>query len=165
MAGQYRSGLPIGQSERGTTSQTSPDCSGRAGRAMRTKVRETLGILKQAIKDRRAPSNEDQIFSINRGSGSGSSLKMVPIADENSEEIENKLASNDGKIGKFFAEKERRPLKNLIEELYLSSLSRLPSSDELTASTKYLDGETDKRQAIEDLLWTLLNSKEFMFNH
>jgi hypothetical protein len=94
----------------------------------------------------------------------GATLAQVLLLS-NSEEIENKLSSNEGKIGKFFAEKERRPLKDLVEELYLSSLSRLPSSDELTASTKYLDGETDKRQAIEDLLWTLLNSKEFMFNH
>ena len=94
----------------------------------------------------------------------GATLAQVLLLS-NSEEIENKLASNDGKIGKFFAEKERRPLKDLVEELYLSSLSRLPSSDELTASTKYLDGESDKRQAVEDLLWTLLNSKEFMFNH
>ena len=94
----------------------------------------------------------------------GATLAQVLLLS-NSEEIENKLASGDGKIGKFFAEKERRPLKDLIEELYLSALSRLPSSDELTASTKYLDEESDKRQAIEDLLWTLLNSKEFMFNH
>ena len=94
----------------------------------------------------------------------GATLAQVLLLS-NSEEIENKLASNEGKIGKFFAEKERRPLKDLVEELYLSSLSRLPSSDELTAATKYLDEETEKRQAIEDLLWTLLNSKEFMFNH
>ena len=94
----------------------------------------------------------------------GATLAQVLLLS-NSEEIENKLASGDGKIGKFFAEKERRPLKDLVEELYLSTLSRLPSSDELTASMKYLDGESDKRPAAEDLLWTLLNSKEFMFNH
>ena len=94
----------------------------------------------------------------------GATLAQVLLLS-NSDEIENKLASGDGKIGKFFAEKERRPLKDLIEELYLSSLSRLPSSDELTTATKYLDDESDKRQAAEDLLWTLLNSKEFMFNH
>ena len=94
----------------------------------------------------------------------GATLAQVLLLS-NSEEIENKLASGDGKIGKFFAEKERRPLKDLVEELYLSTLSRLPSSDELTASMKYLDGESDKRPAVEDLLWTLLNSKEFMFNH
>ncbi|TXT38819.1 MAG: hypothetical protein FD138_242 [Planctomycetota bacterium] len=94
----------------------------------------------------------------------GATLAQVLLLS-NSDEIENKLASGDGKIGKFFAEKERRPLNDLIEELYLGSLSRLPSSDELTTATKYLDEESDKRQAAEDLLWTLLNSKEFMFNH
>ncbi len=94
----------------------------------------------------------------------GATLAQVLLLS-NSDEIENKLASGDGKIGQFFAEKERRPLKDLIEELYLGSLSRLPSSDELNTATKYLDGESDKRPAAEDLLWTLLNSKEFMFNH
>ena len=94
----------------------------------------------------------------------GATLAQVLLLS-NSDEVENKLASGDGKIGKFFAEKERRPLEDLIEELYLGSLSRLPSSDELNTATKYLDGESDKRQAAEDLLWTLLNSKEFMFNH
>ncbi len=96
----------------------------------------------------------------------GATLAQVLLLS-NSDEIENKLASGEGKVGKFFAvlEKDRRPLKELIEELYLGSLSRLPSSDELNTATKYLDGESDKRQAVEDLLWTLLNSKEFMFNH
>ncbi|MFM9965761.1 MAG: DUF1549 domain-containing protein [Planctomycetaceae bacterium] len=94
----------------------------------------------------------------------GATLAQVLLLS-NSEEIENKLASGDGKIGKFFAEKERRPLPELLDELYLGSLSRLPSSDERLTATKYLDEESDKRQAAEDLLWTLLNSKEFMFNH
>ncbi|MBM3971062.1 MAG: DUF1553 domain-containing protein [Planctomycetes bacterium] len=96
----------------------------------------------------------------------GATLAQVLLLS-NSDEIENKLSSGEGKIGKFFAipEKDRRPLNNLIEELYLGSLSRLPSSDELTTATKYLEGESDKRQAVEDLLWALLNSKEFMFNH
>ncbi len=96
----------------------------------------------------------------------GATLAQVLLLS-NSDEVENKLSSGDGKIDKFFAvaEKERRPLKDLIEELYLGSLSRLPSSDELNTATKYLHGESDKRPAAEDLLWTLLNSKEFMFNH
>lgn len=96
----------------------------------------------------------------------GATLAQVLLLS-NSDEIENKLASGEGKIGKFFAvpEKDRHPLKDLIEELYLGSLSHLPTSDELNTATKYLDGESDKRPAAEDLLWTLLNSKEFMFNH
>ncbi len=83
----------------------------------------------------------------------------------NSDEIENKLASGEGKIAKLFAEKDQKPLKQIVEELYLGAVSRLPSSDELNTSLAYLEQQTDQRQAAEDLLWTLLNSKEFMFNH
>ncbi len=83
----------------------------------------------------------------------------------NSDEIENKLASGEGKIAKLFAEKEKKPLKQVVEELYLGAVSRLPSSDELNTSLTYLEQQPDQRQAAEDLLWTLLNSKEFMFNH
>ena len=71
----------------------------------------------------------------------------------------------EGKIAKLFAEKEKKPLKQVVEELYLGAVSRLPSSDELNTSLTYLEQQPDQRQAAEDLLWTLLNSKEFMFNH
>ncbi|HLQ47040.1 MAG TPA: DUF1553 domain-containing protein, partial [Planctomycetaceae bacterium] len=87
----------------------------------------------------------------------------------NSDEIENKLSSGEGKIAKLFdpklAEKDRKPLKDIVEELYLGAVTRLPSSDELKTALAYLEQQQDKRQAAEDLLWTLLNSKEFMFNH
>jgi hypothetical protein len=52
----------------------------------------------------------------------------------------------------------------VIDELYLSTLSRLPSDAErdlmLSAFT-----DLDRRAASEDVLWTLMNSKEFLFNH
>ena len=76
-----------------------------------------------------------------------------------------KLASGDGKIAKLFAEKDKTPLNTVVEELYLGAVSRLPTSDELNTALSYLDKEQDKQQAAEDLLWSLLNSKEFMFNH
>jgi hypothetical protein len=94
----------------------------------------------------------------------GATLAQVLLL-ANSDEVENKLASNEGRIGQLFAGREPPPSKQLIEELYLASLSRLPTSEELNTATKYLDETSDKRQAAEDLLWTLLNSKEFMFNH
>lgn len=52
----------------------------------------------------------------------------------------------------------------VIDELYLSTLSRLPNDAErdlmLSAFT-----DLDRRAASEDVLWTLMNSKEFLFNH
>jgi hypothetical protein len=54
-----------------------------------------------------------------------------------------------------------------VEELYLASLSRFPTEDE----TQRLVGElssaptAERRQAIEDLYWSVLTSREFLFNH
>jgi len=52
----------------------------------------------------------------------------------------------------------------VIEELYLTTLARLPSEKEKAACLATF-AETDRRTAAEDVLWTLLNTKEFLFNH
>lgn len=53
----------------------------------------------------------------------------------------------------------------IVEELYLRTLSRSPSTNEDSTWTQMLAGAGNRREAIEDLLWTLLNSREFAFNH
>jgi hypothetical protein len=50
----------------------------------------------------------------------------------------------------------------MIEELFLRALCRKPSERELKASLDVLVGAQDPRIALEDILWALLNSKEFM---
>ena len=51
-----------------------------------------------------------------------------------------------------------------IEELYLASLSRPPTAAEKASARKYL-ASGNRRQGLEDLLWALINSKEFLFRH
>ena len=51
----------------------------------------------------------------------------------------------------------------VIEELFLTTVNRLPSAAEL-ASVKSALGD-DREEAFRDLFWALLNSKEFAFNH
>lgn len=98
----------------------------------------------------------------------GATLAQVLLLS-NSDEIENKLSNGEARIAKLFdpklAEKDKKPLRDVVDELYLASVSRLPTSDETKTALAYLEQQEDKRQAAEDLLWTLLNSKEFMFNH
>jgi hypothetical protein len=54
-------------------------------------------------------------------------------------------------------------LDQKITALYWRTLSRAPSESELTALSTHLTKQTDQRAALEDILWSLLNSKEFLF--
>ena len=49
--------------------------------------------------------------------------------------------------------------------MYLASVSRPPTETEVTQLTTYVDAATDKTAALQDAFWSVLNSKEFIFNH
>jgi hypothetical protein len=53
----------------------------------------------------------------------------------------------------------------MVEELYLRTLSRLPDAREFTHWEESLSRDGSKREVLADLLWALLNSREFAFNH
>ena len=54
----------------------------------------------------------------------------------------------------------------IIEELYLAALARLPRDEELALMrSAFQVPETTRRKAIEDIMWALLNTREFVFNH
>jgi hypothetical protein len=92
----------------------------------------------------------------------GATLSQVLLL-ANSEEIENKIATGDGRIAKIM--KDKKSPADAIDELYLAALSRTPTAAEKNKTLGYVDQQTNKQQALEDVLWALLNSKEFMFNH
>ena len=60
--------------------------------------------------------------------------------------------------------KEQADDAKVIEELFLTTMSRRPTADELVSVKKAMGGE-DREEAFRDLFWALLNSKEFAFNH
>lgn len=53
----------------------------------------------------------------------------------------------------------------LVDEVYLTALSRFPSDAERQLMRQAIVEAGSRREAIEDLLWTLLNTREFVFNH
>jgi hypothetical protein len=57
--------------------------------------------------------------------------------------------------------------KQVIERLYLHALSRRPSAEETERLVSYVrdKGEPGPRAAYSDILWAILNSSEFAFNH
>lgn len=82
----------------------------------------------------------------------------------NSKEVQAKLSSDSGRAAAMTASSE--PLDVLVQNLYLAALSRKPNETELDTALQFLAERPDRRrEAFEDLVWTLINSKEFLFNH
>ena len=77
--------------------------------------------------------------------------------------VHNKLRADNGRIALMI--KDMKPDDEIIASLYLAALARTPSAEELTASKTHIAAQTDRRQALEDVGWAILNSKEFLFQH
>jgi hypothetical protein len=56
-------------------------------------------------------------------------------------------------------------LDRLINETFLRTLSRFPTKTELAKARADVGGSSDKVNGVKDLLWALLNTKEFLVNH
>jgi hypothetical protein len=72
-----------------------------------------------------------------------------------------KLAA--GRLPKLLAEK--RADAAVVEELFLATLSRFPSDQEAKAALEHLAGKKDRAKAFADVLWALINTREFILNH
>ena len=82
----------------------------------------------------------------------------------NSPEIGEKLHARSG-VARELTASDRTP-EQIIEELYLGTLSRFPTARERGVMLRvFAEAGADRRAAAEDVLWALLNSKEFVFNH
>ena len=79
--------------------------------------------------------------------------------------VNAKLQSEQNRISQLLATKMDD--KQLIQQAFLEVLSRYPSEEEVTQMSEFIqpvEGQP-RRLAIEDLYWSLLTSREFLFNH
>ncbi|MFO0796146.1 MAG: DUF1553 domain-containing protein [Gemmataceae bacterium] len=93
----------------------------------------------------------------------------------NSSDVRNKLAHPTGRAEKLA--KDARPADERVKELYRVAFAREPRPAELRAALGYLaeprvdaagrpvNAPQAAREAYQDLLWALMTSKEFLFNH
>jgi hypothetical protein len=82
----------------------------------------------------------------------------------NSPHIQDKLSHSGGRAAQW--EQSIANTDELIDQMYLTCFSRLPTDDERVAMKSYFEQHTSHRQqAIEDAAWSLMNTTEFLFNH
>src|SRR5690606_10590646 len=80
-----------------------------------------------------------------------------------SAELQRKLTASDG-YAQRIAERDISD-RERAREIFLRVLARPPRPEELDVAAEYLASETDKAEACRSLLWSLLATNEFLFNH
>ena len=87
----------------------------------------------------------------------GSSIYLLTDA-----EIQERVNVGKGRLAGLTKVPDDR---KVVEELYLASLSRFPTTRELEESIRYRQECESREVWMEDLLWSLVNVREFIFNH
>jgi hypothetical protein len=77
--------------------------------------------------------------------------------------IESKVLDLNGYLANLLALSPEPD--EIVENLYLRTLCRPPTEEELSHWSSVLKEAATHHEAAEDLFWALLNSREFMFNH
>ena len=93
----------------------------------------------------------------------------------NAKDIKSKLATSNGRADRLA--KSDKSSEEKIRELYSVAFSREPRADELNAGKDFLaepgvdaagnpiDPQKANQEVFQDLIWALINTKEFLFNH
>jgi hypothetical protein len=77
--------------------------------------------------------------------------------------VRRTLDGGENRIGRLLAASAAD--RELLSEIYLAALCREPKPAESGAMVEYVRRARDRRSAWEDIVWALLNSKEFLLRH
>lgn len=93
----------------------------------------------------------------------------------NAGDVKAKLSNGNGRVESLA--KSDKATEQKVEEIYQAAFSRKPTAEELSTAVAYLnevrkdangnpvDPGKNLRDNLQDLLWAIINSKEFLFNH
>jgi hypothetical protein len=73
-------------------------------------------------------------------------------------------AVSAGGVVKTLIETKSTP-EDIIDELFIRTLSRRPTTEEMTGMRELVGNDVKDQAVYEDIFWSLLNSTEFLFNY
>jgi hypothetical protein len=83
----------------------------------------------------------------------------------NSDEVQNKLTRQGGRADVLASDKDKRADSEKVRELFYWAFAHGPTPEQLnTAMAHIAKNEKNKKLAYENIIWALLNTKEFVFN-
>jgi hypothetical protein len=130
------------------------------------------GESKTASDNNNRPKNYEQMVQ-------GQERRIEQFRKQGKAKEAKELAEKLRKIKKRFGDvadsktetkQEQRELSpevinQIVEQAYLRTVSRFPNEEELKQSAEYVAAADDAASGARDLLWALLNTKEFIVNH
>ncbi|HXU77129.1 MAG TPA: DUF1553 domain-containing protein [Methylomirabilota bacterium] len=84
----------------------------------------------------------------------------------NGDTLNRKLSGKNNRIASWLD--QNKSDQDMIQDLYLSALARYPTpreKEKLLAALHSTDDATQRRVILEDVVWAVVSSKEFLFNH
>jgi hypothetical protein len=86
--------------------------------------------------------------------------KLYLMADPT---IQQKVPSPQGRLVQLLA--SQKDDNNMLDELFLATVSRLPTPKERAGFAEHRASSKDRKSAFVDTMWALINTTEFVFNH
>ena len=77
--------------------------------------------------------------------------------------VNEKVKNPTNRLGALLA--SMKSDRDMLDELYMVAMARKADADEAKAALAHVAKGTDKRKAWEDVLWAILNTREFLFRH
>ncbi len=81
----------------------------------------------------------------------------------NSKDILGKVSAENGLAAQLCT--ESADFEARVQKLYLLAFARQADDEELQIAREYVQSKESSREAFEDIVWALINTKEFLFNH
>jgi hypothetical protein len=88
----------------------------------------------------------------------------------NSDEVQGKISRGGGRADALAKADDKRTDEEKVTEVFLWAFARKPTKEDLAAALEHIkkmetkSGPAGKKTAYENLIWALLNTKEFVFN-
>jgi hypothetical protein len=75
-----------------------------------------------------------------------------------------KMQARDNRMNKLLRDKNKTD-EQVFEELFLATLGRFPEAHEVATFKEHRAETKDRSAAFTDVIWALLNTREFILNH